>query len=72
MIIGSKKYPTERLKGQSCVIGPPVITPGLIKKDVPRDSQVRPGMKVVKEWTHQYRRSRSRCRSSLSLSDAVN
>ena len=33
--IGSKKYPIERERGHSCVIEPPVITPGLTKMAVP-------------------------------------
>jgi hypothetical protein len=36
-MIGSKKYPTERDKGHSCVIGPPEMIPGLRSMAVPVD-----------------------------------
>ena len=35
MMIGSIKYPTERDKGHSCVIGPPEMIPGLRSMAVP-------------------------------------
>ncbi len=35
MMIGSRKYPTERESGQSCVIGPPSMIPGFTRIAVP-------------------------------------
>jgi hypothetical protein len=35
---GSKKYPTERAKGHSCVTEPPLMIPGLRRTEVPVQS----------------------------------